>query len=100
MAYMQTKAAELAGIFEGKTIFYVKIETPNDRESIDEITLERRHGIACRVEGSRIIFTAGETTAAFEVLETAQILTNRTEEAEIVVTLATNGGLQIKSRGL
>jgi predicted sugar kinase len=28
----------------------------------------------------------------------AQILTNRTEEAEIIVTLAQNGGLQIKSR--
>jgi hypothetical protein len=100
MAYMQTKAAELTGILEGKTIFYVKIETPNNQESIDETTLERQQGIGCRVEGSRIIFTAGETTAAFEVLETAQILTNRTEEAEVVVTLATNGGLQVKSRCL
>jgi hypothetical protein len=95
---MQTKAAELAGILEGKTIFYVRIETPNDRESIDEITLERRQGISCRVEGSRIVFTAGETTAAFELLETTEILTNRTEEAEIIVTLAQNGGLQIKCR--
>jgi hypothetical protein len=98
MAYMQTKVAELAGILEGKTIFYVKIETPNDRESIDEVMLERQQGIGYRVEGSRIIFTAGETTAAFEVLETAQILTNRTEEAEVIVTFAENGGLQIKSR--
>jgi hypothetical protein len=69
-----------------------------DRESIDEITLERERGIAYRVEGSRIVFTAGETATTFEVLETAQIMTNRTEEAEVVVTLATNGGLQIKSR--
>jgi hypothetical protein len=98
MTYMQTKAAELAGILEGRTIFSVNIETPNDRESIDEVTLERQQGIGCRVEGSRIIFTAGETTAAFEVLETAQIVTNRTEEAEVVVTFAENGGLQIKSR--
>jgi translation elongation factor P/translation initiation factor 5A len=95
---MQTKAAELAGILEGKTIFYVKIETPNSQESIDEITLERQQGIAYRIDGSRIVFTAGETTAAFEVLEMAQILTSRTEEAEIIVTLAQNGGLQIKSR--
>jgi hypothetical protein len=94
---MQTKAAELAGMLEGKMIFYVKIETPNSRESIDEITLERQQGIGFRVEGSRIVFTAGETTAAFELLETAQILTNRTEEAEVIVTLAQNGGLQIKS---
>jgi hypothetical protein len=95
---MQTKAAELAGILEGKTIFYVKIETPNSQESIDEITLERQQSIAYRIEGSRIVFTAGETTAAFELLETAQILTNRMGEAEIIVTLAQNGGLQIKSR--
>jgi hypothetical protein len=95
---MQTKAAELAGILEGKTIFYVKIEIPNSQESIDEITLERQQGISCRVDGSRIVFTAGETTAAFELLENAQILTNRIGEAEIIVTLAENGGLQIKSR--
>jgi hypothetical protein len=95
---MKNKAAELSGILKGKTIFYVKIETPNDRESIDEITLERQQGISHRIEGSRIIFTAGETTAAFELPETAEILTNRTGEAEITVTLAQNGGLQIKSR--
>ncbi|MDR1615561.1 MAG: hypothetical protein LBR98_00855, partial [Syntrophomonadaceae bacterium] len=71
---------------------------PNDRDSIDEITLEKEQGISYRVEGSRIVFTAGETTATFELLETSQILTNRTEEAEIIVTLAQNGGLQIKSR--
>jgi hypothetical protein len=64
---IQTKAAELAGILEGKTVFYVKIETPNGQESINEITLERRQGIACRVEG-------------------------------IILTLAQNGGLQIKTR--
>jgi hypothetical protein len=95
---MQTKADELAGILEGKTIFSVKIETPNSQESIDEITLERQQGISCRVEGSRIVFTAGKTTAAFELLEAAQILTNRTGGAEIIVTLAQNGGLQIKCR--
>jgi hypothetical protein len=95
---MQTKAAELAGLLEGKTIFYVKVETPNSQESIDEITLEWQQGISYRVEGSRIAFSAGETTTAFEILENAQILTNRTEEAQIIVTLAKNGGLQIKSR--
>jgi hypothetical protein len=95
---MQTKAAELSGILKGKTIFYVKIETPNDRDSIDEITLEKQEGISHRVEGSRIVFTAGETTAAFELPETAEILTNRTETAFVVVTLAANGGLQIKCR--
>jgi hypothetical protein len=96
---MQTKATELAGILEGETIFYVKTETSNDRESIDEITLEKQQDITCRVERSRIAFTAGETTAAFGLLETAEILTNRTEEAEVIVTLAQNGGLQIKVRG-
>jgi hypothetical protein len=32
------------------------------------------------------------------MLEAAKILTNRTEEAEVIVTLAQTGGLQIKSR--
>ena len=59
IAYMQTKAVELAGILEEKTIFYVRIETPNGQESIDEVTLERQQGIAYWVDGSRIIFTAG-----------------------------------------
>jgi hypothetical protein len=56
---MQTKAAELAGLLEGRIIFYVKMETPNSQESIDEITLERQQGIAYRVDGGRIVFTAG-----------------------------------------
>jgi hypothetical protein len=89
---------ELAGTLEGKTIFYVKIETPNDRDSIDETTLERQQGISCRIDGNRIVFTAGEITAVFELPETAEILTNRTEAAEIIVTLAEHGGLQIKCR--
>jgi hypothetical protein len=32
------------------------------------------------------------------MLETAQILTNKTGDAGIIVTFAENGGLQIKSR--
>jgi hypothetical protein len=95
---MQTKAAELAGILEGKTVFYVNIETPNGQGSIDETTLERQQGIAWRIEGSRIVFTAGETAAAFELLETAQILANRAGETGVIVTLAQNGGLQIKCK--
>jgi hypothetical protein len=95
---MKNKAAELSGILKGKTVFYVKIETPNDRDSIDETTLEKQEGISHRIEGSRIVFTAGETTAAFELPETVEILTNRTETAFVVVTLAANGGLQIKCR--
>jgi hypothetical protein len=47
------------------------------------------------VSSGRIGFTVFLT---YLMLETAQILTNRTEEAEIIVTLAQNGGLQIKSR--
>jgi hypothetical protein len=95
---MKNKAAELSGILKGKTVFYVNIETPNDRDSIDETTLEKQEGISHRVEGNRIVFTTGETTVAFALPETAEILTNRTEEAEIIVTLAQNGGLQIKCR--
>jgi hypothetical protein len=84
------------GIYNGKQTFVViffKKVTPKKR-----LAPLHCQGIVCRVEGNRIVFTAGETTATFEVLETAQVLTNRTEEAEIIVTLAENGGLQVKSR--
>jgi hypothetical protein len=45
----------------------------------------------CRsIEGLRltIICKLDDKTASFAMLETAQILTNRTEEAEVIVTLA------------
>jgi translation initiation factor 2B subunit (eIF-2B alpha/beta/delta family) len=93
---MYTKAVELSGILKGKTIRSVNIETLNANDSTDEITFEIHQGISHRIEGNRIIFTAGEATAVFELLETAEIITNRTEEGFIVVTLAGNGGLQIK----
>jgi hypothetical protein len=46
---MQTKAAELAGLLEGKTIFYVKIEPPNSQESIPKNPLARGSFRAGRV---------------------------------------------------
>jgi predicted sugar kinase len=99
---MQSKAAQIAALLRGKTVFYVNIETPDGQNSITETTLESPEGaasgIAVSVEGDTITFKAGDKTASFLMLETAQILTNRTEEAEIIVTLAQNGGLQIKSR--
>jgi hypothetical protein len=95
---MQSRAAQIAALLRGKTVFYVNIETPDDQDSITETTLERPEGIAVSVEGDAITFKTGDKTASFVMLETAQILTNRTEEAEIIVTLAPNGGLQIKSR--
>jgi hypothetical protein len=94
---MQTKANQVAALLRGKTVFYVNIETPNGHNSTDETTLEKDEGISHRIEGNRIIFTAEKTTAAFEVLETVEILTNRTEDTEIIVTLTVNGGLQVKS---
>ena len=97
---MQTKAAQIAALLRGKTVFYVNIETPDGQDSITETTLESPEGaasgIAVVVEGDIITFKTGDKTASFLILETAQILTNRTEEAEIIVTLAQNGGLQIK----
>jgi predicted sugar kinase len=95
---MQPKAAQIAALLRGKTVFYVNIETPDGQDSITETTLESPEGIAVSVEGDTVIFTAKDKTASFVMLETAQILTNRTEEAEVIVTLAQNGGLQIKSR--
>jgi predicted sugar kinase len=97
---MQSKAAQIAALLRDKTVFYVNIETPDDQDSINETTLESPEGIAVSVEGDTLTFKTDDKTASFVMLETAQILTNRTEEAEIIVTFAENGGLQIKSRVL
>jgi predicted sugar kinase len=99
---MQSKAAQIAALLRDKTVFYVNIETPDGQDSIIETTLESPEGvssgIAVSVAGDTLTFKTGDKTASFIMVETAQILTNRTEEAEIIVTLAQNGGLQIKSR--
>jgi hypothetical protein len=95
---MQSKAAQIATLLRDKTVFYVNIETPDGQDSINETTLESPEGIAVSVERDTLTFKAGGKTASFVMLEAAQILTNRTEEAEVIVTFAENGGLQIKSR--
>jgi predicted sugar kinase len=94
---MQSKAAHIAALLQGKTVFYVNIEIPDGEDSITEITLEDPEGIAVSAEGDTVTFKANDKSASFVMLENAQILTNRTEEAEVIVTLATNGGLQIKT---
>jgi hypothetical protein len=94
---MQSKTAQIAALLRGKIVFYVNVETPDGQSSITETALESPEGIAVSVEGDTITFKTGDKTASFAMLETAQILTNRTEDAEIIVTLAENGGLQIKS---
>jgi hypothetical protein len=76
----------------------MNIETPDGQDSITETSLESPEGITVSAEGDTLTFIANDKTAIFVILETAQILTNRTEEAGIIVTLAQNGGLQIKSR--
>jgi predicted sugar kinase len=95
---MQSKTAQIAALLRGKTVFYVNIETPDGQNSINETTLESPEGIAVSVEGDTLTFKTDDKTASFVMLEAAQILTNRTEEAEVIVTFAENGGLQIKSR--
>jgi hypothetical protein len=95
---MKSKAAQIAALLRDKTVVYVNIETPDGQDSITETTLESPEGIAVSVEGDTITFRAGDKTASFVMLETAQVLTNRTEDAEVIVTFAENGGLQIKSR--
>jgi predicted sugar kinase len=94
---MQSKAAHIAALLRGKAVFYVTIETPDGEDSITETTLESPEGIAVSAEGDTVTFTTNNKSASFVMLENAQILTNRTEEADIIVTLAENGGLQIKS---
>jgi predicted sugar kinase len=94
---MQSKAAQIVALLRGKTVFYVNIETPEGQDSITETTLESPDGIAVSIEGDTVTFTVKDKTTSFVMLETTQILTNRTEKAEVIVTLAQNGGLQIKS---
>ncbi|MDR0629609.1 MAG: hypothetical protein LBG24_08265 [Treponema sp.] len=71
--------------------------SPDGQDSITETTLESPEGapsgIAVAVEDATITFKTGDKAASFLMLETTQILTNRTEEVEIVVTLAQKGGL-------
>jgi hypothetical protein len=95
---MQSKAAHIAALLRGKTVFRVIIETPDGKGSIIETTLESPEGIGVSVEGDTLTFKTDDKTASFAVLENAQILTTRTEEAEVIATFAGNGGLQIKSR--
>jgi hypothetical protein len=95
---MQSKAAHVAALLRGKTVFYVNIEVPDNQDSIIETTLEGLEGITVSAEGDTLTFASNNKTVSFVMLETAQILTNRTEEAGVIVTLATNGGLQIKYR--
>jgi predicted sugar kinase len=95
---MQSNAAQTAALLRGKTVFYVNIEVPDNQDSITETTLEDPEGIAVSAEGDTLTFISNDKTASFAMLETAQILTNKTEDAGIIVTFAENGGLQIKYR--
>jgi hypothetical protein len=93
---MKSKAAQIAALLRGKTVFYVNIETPDGQDSITETTLESPEGIAVSVEGDTLTFKTGNKTASFVMLEASKIMTNLTEDAEVIVTFAENGGLQIK----
>jgi len=100
---MPSKAIEVAALLRDKKIFYVNIERPDNKGSTEETTLEAPEGapsgIAVTAEGDTLTFKAGDKTASFVMLENAQIITNRTEEADVLVTFAGNGGLQVKAAG-
>ena len=98
MRVMGTKAAELAVLLKDKRVFYVNIEEPDNQGSTVETVIEDSQGVSCTIEGNTIFFRGNDKTASFVILENAQIISNRTEEGEIVSTFAENGGLQIKSR--
>jgi ribosomal protein L6P/L9E len=95
---MQSKVLEVAALLQDKKVCRVTIETPDNRVSIKETTLQNPEGIAVSVEGDTITFKTEEKTASFVLLENAQVLTNRTDEEFIVVTFAENGGLQAVCR--
>jgi len=93
---METKAAILAALLKDRKIFYVNIEVPDSKGSTVETVIEDRQGVFCSVEGKIITFKGSGKTASFLVLENAQIVTNRTEDCDVISTFAGNGGLQIK----
>jgi hypothetical protein len=95
---MQTKAGQLAALLHDKKIFYVNIEQPDQQGSTTETVIEDPNGITCTAEGDTIVFKGNGTTASFVILENAQIITNKTADAEVVVTFAENSGLQIKGK--
>jgi hypothetical protein len=95
---MRSKALELVALLQDRTVYRVTIETPDNRGSIKETTLQNPEGIAVSAEGTTITFKTEEKTASFVLLENAQVLTNRTDEGFIVVTFAENGGLQAVCR--
>jgi hypothetical protein len=96
---MQNKAAELAAILKDKKITCIVIETPNSRNSIDEITFEFEDGIRYSVSGAVITFEAGNGTASFEILETAQIIKKDRDRGALITTYAGNGGVKIEYNG-
>ena len=97
-AIMKTKAAELADLLKDKKVFYVNIEQPDNQGSTIETVIEDLKGVTCSVEGDIITFSGNGKIDFFTILENAQIITNRTEEGEVVSTFAENGGLQVKSK--
>jgi plastocyanin len=96
---MSSKAVEVAALLHNKKVYSVTIETPDNKGSTKETTIEDPEGIAVSAEGDTITFKTNDKTASFVILENAQIITNRTEEADVLVTFAGNGGVQIKSYG-
>ena len=99
MYVMQNKAAELAAILKDKKITCIVIETPNGHDSIDEITFEFEDGIRYSVDGPVITFQAGNGTAFFEILETAQIIKKDRGKGALITTYAGNGGVKIEYNG-
>jgi hypothetical protein len=93
---MQTKAAQLAALLKDKKIFYVNIEEPDNQGSTIETVIEDPQGVSHSVDGDIITFNGNGKSASFSILENAQIITNRTENEDVIVTFAENGGLQIK----
>jgi hypothetical protein len=93
---MRSKALEVAALLQDTKVCRITIETPDNRGSLKETTLQNPEGIAVSAEGDTITFKTEGKTASFVLLENAQVLTNRTDEGFIVVSFAENGGLQIK----
>jgi hypothetical protein len=66
---MQSKTAQTAALFRGKTVFFVNIEAPGGQGSVTETALENPEGIAVSAEGDTVTFKTGGKTASFLMLE-------------------------------
>jgi len=93
---IKTQAQELAAYIGDRTVYYVHAEWTNGNTALSEKTIEAPGGIALSVKNDTIVFTAGDKTIEFQILENAAMIPTEKGEEGVIATFAGNGGLQIR----